>query len=264
MQRTWATVVFMVTCWVWAGPAQGWNPSTQRTIALQAARIAPPDLYRQLVRNRASYLVGVEEPFRSGSPEARFKYPDGSGQLDAAIAEHVGYAVQSIRGHRPFNEVAYRLGVVAHYLAMANNPSHAAASDPEEARWGRDFVTYMESIEPRVRIVFYGFRGQQPLSVDGLVAETLSRSRSLYPVVGREYRRVGFASGVRAFDDRSSAYAVAALGYSHAVSDIAEVLRYIWLEAGGIDTRPSLPRRGQGVVPLSPLGGSPASPRTTR
>jgi hypothetical protein len=83
-----------------------------------------------------------------------------------------------------------------------------------------------------------------------LVEETLARSRELYPLVGREYRRVGFAPGLEAFDDRSTAYAVASLAYSHAVSDIAEVLRYIWIAAGGIDSRDRVPRRGAQVVRL--------------
>ena len=91
---------------------------------------------------------------------------------------------------------------------------------------------------------------RQPV-LPALVGETLGRSRELYPLVGREYRRVGFASGREAFDDRSTAYAVAALAYSHAISDIAEVLRYIWLAGGGIDSRDRIPRRGMHVLHLT-------------
>jgi hypothetical protein len=101
-------------------------------------------------------------------------------------------------------------------------------------------------------VVFYGFRPsfQGRRDLPQLIRETLGRSRRLYPLVGQEYARIGFATGGGGFDDRSTAFAVAALGFSHAVSDIAEVLRYIWVEAGGIDTRRRLPVRGREMIPI--------------
>jgi len=236
--------------------ARGWTPEGQARIAEAAARLVPPDFYRQLARNRESYLIGVRQPFSDGVAENHFAYPDGSGRLDERIAEVVEEAILAIRLHRPFNEIAYRAGVVSHYLADAHNPLYAAGGDPEEARYRDDFLRYMESAQPRVAVVFYGFRpGFGEGELPGLVEGALRRSRELYPMVGREYRRVGFAAGRRSFDDRSTAFAVAALATSHAVSDIAEVLRYIWLEAGGIDTRSRLPLRGERVVRLPRVAG---------
>ncbi len=235
-------------------PAFAWTPASQQVIGEQAARLAPPDLYRQLARNRPSYLVGLSEPLRTGAAQEMFKYPNGQGQLDEAIRRSIEYAVAAIKSHRPFNDVAYRMGVVAFYVSAANNPLHAASGDPQQRRWAQDYLRYLESVEPRAELVFYGFRSlERELDVDALIEESLRRSRSFYPLIGREYRRVEFASGVRSFDDRSTAYAIAALGYSHAVSDIAEVLRYIWLEAGGIDSRQRLPRRGRQMVRLDRL-----------
>lgn len=248
-----------------ATTADAWTVASQKAIGEQAARLAPPDLYRQLVRNRASFLIGIEEPNRSAAIQDRYKYPDGSGRLDEAIRISVENAIAAIRAPRPFNEICYRLGIVAHFVALANNPIHTDGKDPQEQRYSRDYLRYLESIAPRVRMVFYGFR--QPASkVDlrQILATTLHRSRELYPMVGREYRRVGYGSGVRLFDDRSTAYAVAALGYSHAVSDIAEVLRYIWLQAGGADSRQRLPQRGRQFVPLSPLAATGQSGRFGR
>ncbi len=232
------------------GPAGAWTPGSQQRIAEEAARLTPPDFYRQLKRNRAAYFQGVSDPFHDQQPAYHFEHPDGGGQLDEVILQAVTNTIDAIRAPRPFNEIAYRAGVVSHYLADAYNPINCDRSDPDEDRYAADFLVYLESVEPRVGMVFYGFRP----SFDGkrelprLVAETFARSRGLYPLVGREYRRVSFAPGRRAFDDRSTAYAVAALAYSHAVSDIAEVLRYIWLAAGGIDSRPQVPVRGRHVV----------------
>ena len=169
-----------------------------------------------------------------------------------APAAAVDNAIRAITSHQPFHEISYRCGIVSHFLADANNPLNSAETDLEEGRYYADFLAYLESAEPRVSIVFYGFRpgfeGRRDLPE--LVAESLERGRGFYATIGREYRRVRFATGREAFDDRSSAFGVATLAYSHAVSDIAEVLRYIWLEAGGIDTRREIPVRGRDAVRL--------------
>ncbi|MEE8524856.1 MAG: hypothetical protein V3T72_13055 [Thermoanaerobaculia bacterium] len=233
-------------------PAHAWTPASQQRIAEMAARLAPPDLHRQLARHRAAFLQGILDPFREAEPAHHYANGDGSGRLDQAIAQAVDNAIAAIRAHQPFEEVAYRAGIVSHYLADANNPLNSDESDRDEGRYFADFLRYLEHVEPRLKLVFYGFRGgfQGRRDLPGLIAETLERSRGLYPMVGREYRRVGFVSGVGAFDDLSTAYGVAALSYSHAISDIAEVLRYIWIEAGGIDTRVRIPLRGHHLMPL--------------
>lgn len=237
-----------------APAASAWTPTTIVYLGEQAARLAPPDLYRQLVKNQASYRIGLEEPFRSGVMTDRFVDADGRGNLDDAIHAAVENAVAAIQAPRPFNEISYRLGLVAHYVALANDPLATASSDPQEARYGVDFGNYAESTLPRVQLVFYGFRPKIfQDQAERVLRDALERGRAMYPMVGREYRRVGFQSGRVAFDDRSTAYAVSALGQCHAVSDIAEVLRYIWLRAGGGDQRTPLPLRGHAIVPLDPL-----------
>ncbi len=251
-----------------AAPAAAWTPASQQVIASQAARLAPPDLYRQIVRNRVAYLQGVADGFAERDPLAHAKHADGTGRLDGAIAVAVDNAVRSIVAHRPFNEVCYRLGIVSHFIADANNPLNAAEDDAEEGRYYADFLGYLESMEPRLKLVFYGFRPDFDGGRDlpALIVESLERGRGFYPLVAREYRRVDYASGIETFDDRSTAFGIASLAYSHAVSDIAEALRYIWLEAGGIDTRRRIPVRGREVVRLprntvSPNADPPALPR---
>lgn len=238
-----------------AAPAAGWTPKSHRVIAASAARFAPPDLHRQITRNREAYLLGVEDPFRDGFPAGHEENP-GGGKLDEAIVLAVDNAIRTIEAQRPFNEICYRLGVVAHFLADANNPLAVADRDPNEPRYAADFLSYLESTEPRLRTTFYGFRagfdGRRDLPE--LLEETLRRGREHYDLVAREYQRIGYRSGLGGFSDRSTAFGVASLSYSHAVSDIAEVLRYIWLASGGIDSRPTLPARGKEIVvlPLDP------------
>ena len=73
-------------------------------------------------------------------------------------------------------------------------------------------------------------------------------------MVGREYRKIGFASGVGRFDDRSTAFGVASVAFSHAVTDVTLVLRYIWITAGGVDSRANLPAGGKRLALLPRAG----------
>ena len=234
-------------------PAAAWTPRTQARIAMEAARLAPPDLARQIERREASYRQGVAAPFADADP-ARHVAGAG-GRLDRVIVEEAARAVEAIRAHRPFDEVVHRLGVVAHYVADANNPLGVAADDPREADYYADFDRYLDAAEPRLPLVFYGTTPglERREDVSPLVAATLARSRGLYPLVGREYRRIGFASGVGRFDDRSTAFGVASLAFSHAVTDVAGVLRWVWLRAGGGDPRDGLPERGGRLIKLPRL-----------
>lgn len=231
-------------------PAAAFTPDTQLAIAAEAARLAPPDLARQIERRDERYRAGVLAPFRDGDPSRHRAGADG--RLAQVVEEEAQEAVRLIRTHRPFDEVVFQLGVVAHHVADANFPLNAADADPEERRYFVDFARYVESAEPRLPLVFYGVvpgLEEQP-DVSALVASTLDRSRRLYPQVGREYRRIGFASGVGRFDDRSSAFGVASLSFNHSVTDIVRVLRWIWIRAGGADGRDALPHRGERVLLL--------------
>jgi hypothetical protein len=131
--------------------------------------------------------------------------------------------------------------VLAHYLADANNPLAAAQADAEEPRFFADYLRYAESAQPRFAVVFYGYDPRLGAGgVRPLVEGALARGRQSYPAIGREYRRIGFAPGRARFDDRSTAFGVAAIAFSHAVSDVAAVLRHVWLRAGGADQPPQL------------------------
>jgi len=221
----------------------------QRILAEEAAWLAPPDLYRQIDRHRDWYLQGVRAPFESGGLERHVKNPDGSGVLDRVIAVEVRTAIEAIRVHQPFEQIVYRLGVVSHYIADANNPLAASDADPRESEYFADFLYYMEAVEPRLPLIYYGLTPGVDGSIEPLTEAALARSRRLYPLVGREYRRIGFGPGREGFDDKSTAFGVVAVSFSQAVTDVVQALRYIWIEAGGADTR-ALPEKGPKVVHL--------------
>jgi len=239
-----------------ASPAVAWTPSTQTVIAREAARLAPPDLARQIEKHRAAFEEGVNAPFTDTDSSRHMKNADGSGQLDKVLAAEVAAAIAAIRGHKPFEEVVRRLGAVSHYAADANNPLAASGDDAEERRYFVDYLRYAETAEPRFPLVFYGLLpgldGSRDLSP--LIDSALRRGRELYPLIGGEYRRIDFASGLGRFDDRSTAFGVASVAFSHAVTDVALALRYIWLAAGGVDDRANLPAGGSRLM-LLPRSG---------
>jgi hypothetical protein len=267
--RNLVSVLSIALAWyTLAAPAGAWTPETQLAIARNAARLAPPDLARQIERHRRAYEAGVTAPFADADPRRHMVNEDGTGTLDAVVLAEVSGAIEAIRAHRPFEEVVRRLGTVSHFLADANNPLATSGADPEEGRYFTDYLRYADGARGRFAVIFYGVRPglEARRDLSGFLAETLRRGRELYPVVGREYRRLGFASGNGRFDDRSSAFGVASVAFSHAVTDVAVTLRYIWLRAGGADPRTGLPSGGSRLLqvppapPSSPPGLAPARP----
>ena len=223
-----------VTAILWllgSSGAVAWMPSTQAAIGQAAAQIAPPDLARQIDKHKKHFYRGLQAPHANA----------GNGQAASthAVTRTANQAIAAIENHRPFAEVVYKLGELTHYVANANNPLNAADYDPRESTYYRDYLHYVESARDRFPVVFYrnGRDVRDPEQFELLLTATAGRGRSLYPFVGREYRRIGTVDGRRLFDDRSTAFGVASLAYSHAISDAAAALRYVWLKSGGGDRR---------------------------
>ena len=254
--RLYIVLLFLAAVSAGVVPASAWTPGTQLNIAREGARLAPSDLARQIVRHQKAFEAGVVAPFDDADPNRHMKNPDGSGSLDRVIAAEVDAAIQAIRAPRPFEEIVRRLGVVAHYIADANNPLAAAAEDGEEGRYFVDYLRYAETAEPRFPLVFYGIQPglEAKKDISPVIAEALRRGRELYPMIGREYRRIDFASGRGRFDDRSTAFGAASVSFSRAVTDVTLVLRYIWITAGGVDSRANLPAGGKRLALLPRAG----------
>jgi hypothetical protein len=242
----------MVASCLAATPSQAWTPASQVAIAEEAARLAPPDLARQILRHADQYQSGVLAAFRDADPMRHKKNDDGTGSLDRAIAEEADSAIDMIRQHRPFAEVAHQLGRVSHFVADADNPLNASQVDPQEGSYFKDFLFYAQSAQQRFVHVFYGIdpRLEARNGMASFTAQVLARARRFYPLVGAEYRRVGRVDGQALFDDRSTAFAVVAVSFSHALSDSASVLRYIWLRSGGFDPRRLEVLQGQRLLVL--------------
>ena len=230
-------VLALVALALVTAPAVAWSPSTAQQIALEAASIAPADLKRQIERHERVFVDAVLD-------EAR--YPSAAGEpLEKVIEGAAARSIEMIRTHQPFPEIIRQLGAMVYYVAYANNPLVIGRSDPDESSYYRDYLAYVDSARPRFAVVFYGLVPEFESSgdVSTLIERTFGRGRALYPLVGREYRRIGGSDGRQHFDDRSTAFGISAVAFSQSVTDAALLLRHIWIEAGGVDERTELPVR---------------------
>jgi len=225
-------------------PAVAWSPQTTVDISRRGATIAPPDFKRQIERHKVAFKEGVLEPAR---------HPTSTDQpLDRVIEIEIERTISMIRSHQPLEAVVRQAGVTAYYVAHANNPLVIGRSDPDERSYFADYLGYVDSARSRFAVVFYGLVPEFEDSgvVADLTRRTFRRGQLLYPLVGNEYERIGGPYGRQKFDDRSTAFGISAVAFSQAVTDVAIILRHIWLEGGGADPRrPLLVRKGEFQAP---------------
>ena len=205
-----------------------------------ALRVTPPHLVGQIERHQRSFHEGILAAAKSdptvNSEGMPIPVPI---DLDRLIQTEVDQAIRTIVDHRPFSQVVYQLGVVSYWVASANNPLISTAENPVGLPYWQDYFRYLEGASQRFSVVYYGHNRQfdTPAALGDLLQRSRGRAEGMAPLIPAEYRRVGSIDGRSLFDDRSTAFGVGSLAFSHGVSDIAGVLRYIWLRAGGIDSR---------------------------
>src|SRR5262245_29881094 len=122
--------------------AAAWTPEHHLTIAWEAARLAPRDLYRQILRHKGEFEAGVLAA--PGDWRQCERNLDGSGTFEKTATAEAEGAVRAIRDHKPFAEIVGRLGRLTRCLAWANNPLSMGEEDLEEARYAADFSRYAE------------------------------------------------------------------------------------------------------------------------
>ncbi|MEO6327178.1 MAG: hypothetical protein ABIT01_06615 [Thermoanaerobaculia bacterium] len=97
-------------------PETGWPVAAERLLAADAARFAPPDLKRQIVKHRDRLMAGVNDA-RAAEPHTR----DAAAHRAAAVRV-ARVIARKIREHQPFADVVYELGGIVHELAAASPP----------------------------------------------------------------------------------------------------------------------------------------------
>lgn len=218
-------------------PAAAWTAETHEALAQQAGRLMPTSLQRVLAENRARLLQGATAPLASRGLASQYLHAGGSyGTLDDAIFRQVQRILDLLSARASLSAVAYEFGVLSHLVALTANPTHAAADDPEEAAWARQFEQFTESRRARFRIVFDGYLSTRLSNDDvrGFARDACDRSRRHYAILAQSYRdQNGRVTRGARFDDRHPVFGVASLSYAHAIGDTAKLWLYVWIQAGG-------------------------------
>lgn len=231
--------------------AAAWTRASDERIAKKAAALAPPDLAMLIEKFEADYKTGLTRAQSDeGSDLHHYFVLSRKGRLREGIERETRLAIQMIRKGEPMSEVVQRLGILAHLVADANNPFHVANDDPRLAESHNDFETFFERRLSKFPTVFYGLESN--FQLNRYLDKTFARSAKFYPLMSEEYFRGGARRTSASFDDRSTAFGIASVSYSRAVTDLVNIYYYIWKEAGG-DVRSAAIMRGGNLT----LNGQP-------
>lgn len=213
------TILFLLPTTTFA-----WTRAADEKIARESARLAPRDLREVLQKYGKQYAQGVDRAVAEEGVDIHREH------LRDSIVKETNGIVAMIRSNQPMLLVAERLGFLAHLVGDANNPFHMnrdASLDPAH----EDFEHYFERRMQVFPTVSYGIHPN--LQLEPYVDRIFRRTSNLLPLMNEEYSRGGERHTSAEFDDRSTAFGVASICYSHAVTDTANLYYYIWRQAGG-------------------------------
>ena len=218
------------------GVASAVSPKIQQDVADQAARLMPSSLRWVLSQNLGRLHEGVSaaaaatdaQSLRAGGPGSR-------GELDEIIQQQSQRLLDMLAAKAPMSNVAYEMGVLSQYVTLAADPTVSGNGDPRESEWAGAFESYVESRQPRFRLVFDGYYSPALTRDDvrGFVGECEQRSQRHYQVLTMMYVKEDGSIARNDFDDRSPVFGVAALSYAHAIADTAKLWLYIWIRSNG-------------------------------
>jgi hypothetical protein len=218
--------------------ANAWTRTSDQQIGARAAQLAPRDLRMLIDRFHSQYTAGIDRALTEEGTDPHRTH------LRDRIEKETTTIVTLLRTKQPMQQVIFRLGMLAHLVGDANNPFHVATDQDLEASH-LDFEHYFERRMQRFPTVFYGLdpRFTLPQYLD----RTLHRTANFAPLMTEEYFRGGSRHTSMEFDDRSTAFGVASICYSHAITDVVNVDYFIWREAGG-DVRSAASMRSARVI----------------
>jgi hypothetical protein len=199
-------------------PAMAWTRVADQRIAAKSAELAPPDLRLLINKYHDEYLRGTDEALSTEGTDIHRR------KLREKIEGHTRLIIKMIRSNEPMSAVVRQLAVLAHLAGDANNPFHIGDDD---AAAHADFELYFEKRLMHFAPVFYGVDRNFILSA--YLDRMFARTTRFSPLMAEEYSRGSGAT----FDDRSTAFGVASVCYSHAITDTVNLYYYIWKEAGG-------------------------------
>ena len=233
-------------------PLLAWTPATEQRIAERAIRLSPPDLRLLVEKYPGDFRRGIEEASAEETARPHRASDLSPTGLRADLEKEIRSAIQAMKTQQPIARFVSHLGRVAHFTGDLNNPFQSPAVTSQLLSERKDFEAYLERRMSKIPTVFYGLSSindSRPV-----ILSAISRSSTFVPLLQREYYKNGEHHTSAVFDDRSTAFGVAAISYSRSVSDLVNLYYFIWKEAGGdVRTAPAL-RKGN--LLLNPVYGN--------
>jgi hypothetical protein len=196
-------------------------------ISLNAAKVMPARFKEILMARRLQVFKGIDASQFPALDQATFqKEPaiQAVHQQVHILQEKLGQAVK-------FDEVAYEYGVLAKMISDMNDPTRFSANRELQ----QQFQKLLAAKHTKIPVVFYGYEDRllKEKNLKGYLESTIERSQQQRDKLIRSYAAHGNVAHLADSDDRSPAFGIASLFYSHAVSDVANLWLYVWKEARG-------------------------------
>jgi hypothetical protein len=196
----------------------------------------PPALREILSVDINSLAEGAVAPFEFKDTENHFQHANGEYGAAAAKADQEAAKLTRLieSGTEP-DVVASQFGIVAHYVADANQPLHTSDADPKEKLYYAEFNKFIDGRLNEFPVVFYGYTLplQEAPSIQEFLIQSAERANRLYFLIGDAFlQKGGKVRPASSFDNRSIPFGIASLSYSHAISDVANVWLLAWQRAG--------------------------------
>lgn len=199
-------------------------------MAETALTLSPPHLLKLIEIHEPAFERGLRDAERHEQQKPEVHLGRDRRALDRLLRHEIDQAVMVLKERRPIEEFVYQLGVIAHLTGDLNHPFHIGVDDLMDGK-RIDFEQYLERRRERFPTVFYGLEKGRVL--DRVIRRAQIRTLGYEPLLRSEYFRDGSSRWSRQFDDRSTAFAIASLTWSHTISDLVNIYFELWRRVGG-------------------------------
>ncbi len=222
-------------------PSFGWTVATERALASASLELGPPNIRQLVAIHERSFEEGLRDAARHEQQFPELHLGGDRTALERLLRKEIDEAVSIMKRRDPIEMFIYQLGVIAHLAGDLNHPIHLGVDTELETRRD-DFEQYLERRRPKFPTIFYGIERDRP--IDRVIRKSQLRAQAFSPLLENEYFGRGGSRWSREFDDRSTAFAIASLSWSHSVSDLVNIYYEIWRQAGGDVRNAARLRRG--------------------
>lgn len=225
----WIAITFIILLTGKAPAQQAVAPTTfYTTVAGSAAHLMPVHFKKILAQRQDHLYQGANAAYQ----------PAVEGE-DEALAERIDALVQRINKRLsenvPFNGLIVEYGQLVRLVAELEDPSRGRRATPWNTRLSKEFHRLLEKKCAQLPPVFYGFDAAlfQKRDLKAFLTGIAERARLAGERLAATYVTDGRVKAFAEADERSPAFGIASLYYSHTISDVANLWLYIWWASYG-------------------------------